>query len=99
MHALDDVIGYQSIRDGVWKYVNSSTYEGKYDSHLGEIGSEVSSENYFEAVLTSEVAKSLSSYGKVKRINLENIIKILKINCQGKGIECKPWKSPCLFNI
>lgn len=101
VHVLDDIFGYTSIRDAMWKYVNGSRQNGVNDGWLGEIGNETDGvTDYTSVVKNSKVGIVLSKFFTLTREKLDNIRSKLKIQCPKRSaISCNPLVKPCLFNI
>lgn len=101
VHVLDNIFGYSSIRNGVWKYVNGSRLSRLNDEWLGEIGNETDAvTDYTGIVNNSTVGQVLNKYSTLTSAKLDEIRSTLKINCSKESMkECNPLEKPCLFNI
>lgn len=104
---LDNHDRFASIIDGNWKLVNGTTFGGVFDGHLGGIEEfKMSPTTYTNAVLSSTVAKTLSSLEKqpapLSEATINRLRSSLKINCKAANnpvVSCNPLVAPCLFNI
>ncbi|KAM7356270.1 uncharacterized protein ACRADG_002075 [Cochliomyia hominivorax] len=108
LHAYDNIFGYSSYMNGNLKYVNGSTFEGKYDHWMGLLDPEEEdpfSENYEETIMNSEVFKILNN-----NVLNKPLIKDLRQQSTHKCpynaedyhqdiYKCEPLKAPCYFNI
>lgn len=112
---LDDAIGYSAYIKGHWKYVNGSTYGGKFDDWLNEVDdteAHSSFENYGKTVLQSEAGMAFHPYSyslqnglqhKMTEMDANSIraSSIISCNVQSNDVyeECNSMQSPCLFDI
>lgn len=108
LHAYDNIFGYSSYMRGNLKYVNGSTFEGKYDTWLGLIDQEETdplAEFYEDTIMKSEVFKQLGD----KNVN-KQVIKKLREHSTHKCpfneedfqqdiYKCEPLKAPCYYDI
>lgn len=101
VHVLDEVFGYTSIRDAMWKYVNGTRLNGTYDDWLGGIGNETDGiTDYTTVVKNSKVGQVLSKFYTLTSVKLDKIRSRLSIKCPSRTvIACNPLEKPCLFNI
>uniref|UniRef100_A0A1I8NML9 Sulfatase N-terminal domain-containing protein n=1 Tax=Stomoxys calcitrans TaxID=35570 RepID=A0A1I8NML9_STOCA len=108
LHVFDDVFGYSSYTRGNLKYVNGSSFDGQYDSWLGDIAFEESDPmaNFYEQqVLSSQVHKTLGnpklSIEQIQRLRAESTHKC-PFNAEDFTqdiYKCEPLRAPCFFNI
>ncbi|XP_065078304.1 arylsulfatase B isoform X2 [Ochlerotatus camptorhynchus] len=99
MNNIDELFHYSSYsRDG-WKYVNGTSWEGKFDHWLGELGDEdeLSEEEYVVRLAGSIV-------GRMMPLDLDHMARLRRaatVECEVTGHEksCDPKKSACLFNL
>ncbi|XP_055526842.1 arylsulfatase B-like [Wyeomyia smithii] len=99
LNNIDRIHHYSSfIKDG-WKYVNGSSWDGKYDYWLGMIGTEdsISEEEYWARVANSTVATVLL----LDVEPLKELRQNASISCEAhpSDIPCDPLKAPCIFNL
>jgi len=69
IHVLDEVFGYSSYMRDTLKYVNGSSFEGRYDQWLGELETnedDALGESYEQHVLASDVQNLLGNRGLTK---------------------------------
>ncbi|XP_058832247.1 arylsulfatase B-like [Topomyia yanbarensis] len=99
MNNIDRIYHYSSYIKNGWKYVNGTTWSGKYDHWLGLIDNhnELSEAKYWENLSSSMVGKILS-------LNVEHAKQLRRdatVVCQTHPNDtiCEPRKSPCLFNL
>ncbi|XP_059608024.1 arylsulfatase B-like [Phlebotomus argentipes] len=106
VHCIDPIIGYSSVYLNGWKYINGTTFNGRFDDWLGEMPFEEDPESlrYPHLVMESEVWRALNPFARrhMKSWDLERIRKKTKIVCEGQNpisTPCEPLKSPCLFHV
>lgn len=101
VHVLDEIFGYTSIRDDIWKYVNGSTHSNQYDEWLGAIGNETESfTDYTTVVRSSKVGLTLSRFNTLTNEKMDSIRSNMIIDCPNRNsVACKPLDKPCLFHI
>ena len=108
LHVYDDVFGYSSYMRGHLKYVNGSSFNGKYDTWLGDINFEEQQEeakNYEQHVLNSEAHKHLGdtelTEDLIRRLRLQTTFKCPenKEDYEQAIYKCEPLKAPCYFNL
>ncbi|XP_037824273.1 arylsulfatase B-like, partial [Lucilia sericata] len=108
LHVYDDIFGYSSYMKGNLKYVNGSSFEGKYDTWLGDINQDEMdplSKNYEENILNSLVQQTLGDQSVSKEL-IQNLRQQSTHTCPlnsedyTKDIyKCQPLKAPCYFDI
>ncbi|XP_022218278.2 arylsulfatase B, partial [Drosophila obscura] len=108
LHVLDDVFGYSSYMRDTLKYVNGSSFDGRYDHWLGELedGEEDPfSADYGQLVRDSEVQAVLGNGGPTDdRIRQMRNEATQRCPIQEKDPEdpiylCEPLKAACLFDL
>ncbi|EDW29501.1 GL22855 [Drosophila persimilis] len=108
LHVLDDVFGYSSYTQDTLKYVNGSSFEGRYDHWLGELedGEEdPNSKDYGQLVRASEVQAVLGSVAPTDdRIRQMRDEATQRCPIQERDPEdpvylCEPLKAACLFDL
>uniref|UniRef100_A0A1A9WE40 Sulfatase N-terminal domain-containing protein n=1 Tax=Glossina brevipalpis TaxID=37001 RepID=A0A1A9WE40_9MUSC len=108
LHVLDDIFGYSSYMHDNYKYINGTTYNGRYDTWLGELPpKEIHplSKYYAEEILNSSVNQLLGN----KSLLSSHILKLRSQateNCSRNSIDfnqpiykCEPLIAPCLFDV
>lgn len=108
LHVYDEINGYSSYMRGNLKYVNGSSWAGKYDSWLGYLNPQEinpASLNYADNILKTVVHKILGS----KTLTEEAITSLRKqatVQCPFNNEDyqqdiylCEPLKAPCYFNL
>ncbi|XP_017156863.1 arylsulfatase B [Drosophila miranda] len=108
LHVLDDVFGYSSYTQDTLKYVNGSSFEGRYDHWLGELedGEEdPNSRDYGQLVRASEVQAVLGNVAPTDdRIRHMRDEATQRCPIQERDPEdpvylCEPLKAACLFDL
>ncbi|XP_053684375.1 arylsulfatase B-like [Sabethes cyaneus] len=99
LNNIDRIHHYSSyIKDG-WKYINGTSWDGKYDHWLGIVGTDdsVSEEEYWTRLQNSTVAQVLSLDVEPLKELRDNAT----VNCEARpsDVACDPLKSPCIFNL
>ncbi|BFF97031.1 arylsulfatase B [Drosophila madeirensis] len=108
LHVLDDVFGYSSYTSDTLKYVNGSSFEGRYDHWLGELeaGEEHPlSADYAQLVRASEVQAVLGNGGptedRIRQMRDEATQRcpIQNGDQDDRIYLCEPLKAACLFDL
>lgn len=109
IHVLDEVFGYSSYMNDTLKYVNGTSFEGKYDYWLGDLEANEDdplSGIYGEQVLASEVQRVLGSHDltedRILQMRSEATQKCPAIKGQDPlqpHYRCEPLVAPCFFDL
>ncbi|XP_021707470.1 arylsulfatase B isoform X2 [Aedes aegypti] len=99
MNNIDELHHYSSYSRNGWKYVNGTSWEGKFDNWMGELEDEdeLSEEEYVVRLAGSVV-------GRMMPLDLEHVARLRRaatVECEVEGQvkACQPMESPCLFNL
>ncbi|KAH8260904.1 hypothetical protein KR044_000202 [Drosophila immigrans] len=108
LHVMDDIFGYASYMRGSLKYVNGSSFQGRYDSWLGELPAgeeDPLSAYYVQQVLSSEVQQVLGSRSLTNN-RIEQLRADATHRCPSNEQNhtqsvyvCQPLEAPCYFNL
>ncbi|XP_068142790.1 arylsulfatase B isoform X1 [Drosophila tropicalis] len=108
LHVMDDVFGYSSYMRDNLKYVNGTSFEGKYDQWLGELASgqdDPLSPYYVQQVLSSDVHAVIGSQS-LTNDRIEQMREEATHRCPMNEQDhlqdvylCEPLKAPCFFNL
>lgn len=108
LHVYDNLFGYSSYMNGNLKFVNGSSFDGEYDTWLGDIAEEETDPltNFYEQeILSSEVHQVVGNnkltIDLIKKLRRESTHKCPLNNedYQQDIYKCEPLKAPCYFNI
>lgn len=99
MNNIDELHHYSSYSRNGWKYVNGTSWEGKFDNWMGELEDEdeLSEEEYVVRLAGSVV-------GRMMPLDLEHVARLRRaatVECEVEGQvkACQPIETPCLFNL
>ncbi|XP_062562924.1 arylsulfatase B-like isoform X3 [Armigeres subalbatus] len=99
MNNIDELHHYSSYSRNGWKYVNGTSWEGKFDSWMGELDEEdeLSEEEYVVMLAGSVV-------GRMMPLDLDHVARLRReaaVECGdlSEAKDCKPMESACLFNL
>ncbi|XP_030372601.1 arylsulfatase B [Scaptodrosophila lebanonensis] len=108
LHVMDDVFGYSSYMRDNLKYVNGSSFQGQYDSWLGDLDESEDdpfSSFYVQHVLSSKVHEVLGSAAltneRITELRAEATQRCPpnQQNYTEPIYVCEPLKAPCFFNL
>ncbi|XP_058463030.1 arylsulfatase B-like [Malaya genurostris] len=99
MNNIDRIYYYSSYIKNGWKYVNGTSWSGKYDHWLGQIDTkdELSEAEYWGKLSSSIVAKILSL--DIKQADAMRHAATVICDTYSNASICDPQKSPCLFDL
>ncbi|CAG9762955.1 unnamed protein product [Ceutorhynchus assimilis] len=112
LYNIDEVFNFGAYRQGIWKYLYGTTFNGEHDQWYGSIGKDPTYKYNLDKVLESPVAVALTALATYKQIQDKNNLTVLNtidiqrlrseatITCnKSKIIKCQPQIKPCLFNL
>ncbi|KAH8405928.1 hypothetical protein KR215_000006 [Drosophila sulfurigaster] len=108
LHVMDDIFGYSSYMRDNLKYINGSSFEGRYDNWLGDLPAEEDdpiSAYYAQHVLSSEVQQVLGTRS-LTNDRIEQLRADATHRCPSNEQNftqsiylCQPLEAPCFFNL
>ncbi|EDW94659.1 arylsulfatase B [Drosophila yakuba] len=109
IHVLDEVFGYSSYMKDTLKYINGSSFQGRYDHWLGELKTNEDhplSESYEQHVLASDVQSILGNRwlteDRIRQMRseaTEMCPPVEGLNPLEPQFKCEPLKAPCFFDL